>query len=85
MVSVGLFGLDSRIYYVDEEYAVLDNPCDNFTPTIVKRKGGEFNSKEVKRIIHELKLEFDGDPFYRPDGLMCNKLKANGANNGNRR
>lgn len=75
MVSVGLFALDSRIYYLDADYAVLDNPYDGCCPTIVKRTHGTFDTKEVKRILSELKLELDGDSFHRSDGLICNKLK----------
>jgi len=82
MVSVGLFSSDSRLYYVDKNYAVMDNPCDNFSPTIVRRLAGEPEAKEVAKILATLNMVLDGESFYRGDGLWCNKIKVNGAKNG---
>lgn len=82
MAMAGLFDRDSRLYYVDKTYAVMDNPYDSFNPTIVMRVHGEPNSAEMLKILSILNMTFDGDPFYRSDGLWCSKLKLNGARYG---
>ena len=82
MVSVGLFDKDSRLHYVDVGYVVVDNPQDNLTPTIVKRDHGEPSEKEVMEILNRLNMLKFGEPFYRSDGLWCQKLILNGARYG---
>ena len=79
---VGLFDKDTRLHYVDENYVVLDNPTDNFTPTIVHRKKGDPNFERINQITSSLNMGLDGESFLRSDGLWCNKLKLNGAKNG---
>jgi len=79
---VGLFNKDSRIHYVDKDYVVIDNPTDNFTPTIVHREKGDPDFGRVRTIAILLGMTLDGEPFLRSDGLWCNKLKLNGAKNG---
>jgi len=85
MVSVGLFDKDSRLHYVDEKYAVVDNPQDNQCPTIIKRTHGDPEVKEVENILNKLDMDLDGESFYRSDGLWCHKLLLNGARYGDKR
>lgn len=80
---VGLFNQDTRIYYVDKEYVVIDNPTDNFAPTIVHRTEGDPNPERVKTILALLGMMLDGEAFSRSDGLWCHKLKLNGAKHEN--
>ena len=82
MVSVGLFDTDTHIHYVDMNYAVVDNPNNNGIPTIVKRTWGNTEPKEVNDILQRLNILKIGEPFYRSDGLWCQKLELNGARYG---
>lgn len=74
--------MDSRLHYVDKNYAVVDNPHDDYCPTIVKREAGIPDEKEVMKILNLLGMLRFGEPYYRSDGLWCNRLKENGAKNG---
>ena len=73
--------MDSRVHYVTVDYAVVDNPQDDFCPTIIKRLPGDPDEKEVMKILTQLGMLKFGEPYYRSDGLWCHKLKMNGANN----
>jgi len=75
---IGLFKVDCHMHYVDCDYAVVNNPHDDDTPTIVKRYHGEPNGKEVDRIVTKVGMALDGESFYREDGLWCQRLKTNG-------
>lgn len=75
---IGIIAKDCHIHYVDVNYAVIDNPHDDNTPTIVKREYGEPDRKEVNRIVHKVGMTLNGEAFYREDGLWCHRLKPNG-------
>lgn len=77
-MMIGLVEKDCHIYYVNCNYAVLDNPRDGDIPTIVKRAVGDPDRKEVDRILYKLGLSLNGESFYREDGLWCNRLIENG-------
>lgn len=79
MVMTGLFKEDSHVYYVDNDYVVVNNPYDNDNPTLVKRKGGDPDDIRVRKLLHTVGMKLDGQPFYREDGLWCSRLKMNGA------
>ena len=81
MSLVGLFDVDSHIYFVNSKYVVMDNPLDNNILMLVRRGWESANEKEVIKILNRLNMLKFGEPFYRSDGLWCQKLQPNGAKN----
>lgn len=87
-VTVGLYEVDSRMYYIDEYIVILDNPS-NGIPTLVVRhpvkprsEGASMHLLEMKmrRAMKEVGMVAVGEQYTRPDGLICQELKE--ASNG---
>jgi len=74
MTTVGLYNKDARIYYVDPDYAVLDDPTENGTPTLIKRKGGPLDNEAVSKILTIVGMSVREQPRRREDGLWCIRL-----------
>jgi len=81
--TVGLYEVDSRIYYIDQTVVVIDNP-DNLIPTIIVRKnidGCDIITKDmlmmkVRKIVKDLGMKLVGEPYYRSDGLWSQELEV---------
>lgn len=74
MKAVGLFNADARIYFVNEDFAVMNNPCNGGKPVLVKRKYGVPTKKDwdqIAKILTSLNMELTDERFTREDGLWC--------------
>ena len=76
-VTVGLYTRDSRMYYIDEFIAILDNPF-NGAPTLVVRHQCPLIEMKMKQAMKEVGMEPVGEQYTRPDGLICQELKEVG-------
>lgn len=75
MTTVGLYDEDTRIYYMDERFVVLDPPGMHNTPLLIKRTIGKPTHKEVLDILRKVKMHPIGEGSFRSDGLWCQFLK----------
>lgn len=82
MKTVGLFDTDTRIYYVDIDFVVVNNPYNGGKPVIVMRHLGVPNPRRILQVLKEVNMELVGQPFVRDDGLWCHEVKEREGGNG---
>jgi len=71
--TVGLFNEDSRIYFIDDNYIIMDNPYDGGT-VLCKRLPGEPAGEDWKAMAKALltaNMRAKGNAYIREDGLWC--------------
>lgn len=76
-VTVGLFEKDSRMYYIDEHVAILDNPFTHIPTAVIRRPLTDKTLAKslMSKALRDVGMEPVGEPFYRADGLLCQSLK----------
>jgi len=73
--TVGLCEKDVRLYYVDIDFVVMDNPYNGGKPTVVMRAQGQPNVRVIEQLLERLEMERVGEPYFRDDGLWCSEVR----------
>jgi hypothetical protein len=80
-ITVGLFNKDSRIYFVNSHYVIMENPYNGRIPTLVKRIVGapdEEDWLEINKALALVDMKLVGKPYTREDNLWCHEVKEVG-------
>lgn len=77
-VTVGLFPQDTRLYYVDLDFAVINNPYNGGKPVILMRHRGVPSKTQwqaINKILRQLHMRLVGKSEFREDGLWYHEVK----------
>jgi len=78
MRTVGLYSTDTRIYYVDPTFTVVNDINNGGGPIIVKRTLGDPTQEELQTasgILKQLNMYPIGASSHRSDGLWYHQIE----------
>ncbi len=76
--TVGLYTEDTRLYYIDKDFVVLDDPIG--VPTLIKRTPGDPTRMQVTEVLKAAKMEVVAYAYHSQEGLWYQHLKAKEVN-----